>query len=210
MNTNQTVDIDSIKPNSYTYKASQEEKERQELVSVVKGPVKEKKVSFGKRFANLFVSEDAGDVKSYIFFDVLIPALKDTIVDIITKSADMLFYGKVRSKGTYGGTYVSYNSFSNSPNRQQPREYARPRLTHEFDGLIFESRADAEDVLSTLGALIDQYQSASIMDLKDIAGLPKGPYTDKYYGWTNISTAVISHERGGGWSITMPRPIELR
>lgn len=39
----------------------------------------------------MFISEDAGNIKSYVVLDVLVPAIKKAIADIVTGGIDMLF-----------------------------------------------------------------------------------------------------------------------
>ena len=97
--------------NSKTVKAGKDKpprKERTKRVDAVveSGSVKQKKKSFGKKIQEDFLGDDTRSVGSYIFMDVLIPALKDLIYDMITGSAEMSLFG------TSGGRRRSSKSSS--------------------------------------------------------------------------------------------------
>ena len=50
---------------------------------VVSGSVKSKKKNGLQKITNVFVPEDVDDVKSYIFEDIVVPAVKDIILDAV-------------------------------------------------------------------------------------------------------------------------------
>ena len=82
--------------NSHKSKAERAEiakaAEEKKVKKVVSGKVKTKK-NDGRKLASMFISEDAADVKSYVIMDVLIPAIKKAISDIVTDGIDMILYG---------------------------------------------------------------------------------------------------------------------
>ena len=41
------------------------------------------------KFKELFLADDSESVKSYVFYDIIIPAIKNTISDIIGTSVEM-------------------------------------------------------------------------------------------------------------------------
>ena len=74
------------KPNSHKSKAEKTEpttSEEKRATKVISGKVKTKENN-GRKFAGMFVSEDAANVKSYVLLDVLVPAIKKAISDIVT------------------------------------------------------------------------------------------------------------------------------
>ena len=72
---------------------------------------------------------------------------------------------------------------------------------------MFESRGEAEEVLTRMDELLSTYGVVSIADLYDLAGLTC-PYTANNYGWTDIHTAQIVRIRDG-YVINMPRVMPL-
>ena len=69
--------MEDYKPNSNRFKEEQNEKvEEKKIEKVVTGKVLTKKRSKVNQFFDEIVSEDAKNVKSYVFGEVLIPAIK--------------------------------------------------------------------------------------------------------------------------------------
>ena len=76
--------MENYKPNSHKSKEEQKKtSEKKKLDKVISGTAKVKKKSKTGKFADMFISEDARNVKSYIVSDVLIPAAKKLISDIV-------------------------------------------------------------------------------------------------------------------------------
>ena len=65
---------------------------------MVKNRVTTQKKSLGQKFGETFLSDESEGVGSYIFNDVLIPALKDTFVDMVEGAINMAFYGDTRRR----------------------------------------------------------------------------------------------------------------
>ena len=179
------------------------------LEKVVTGNVTIKKKSALAKIRDMFIAEDADKVGSYILMDVLVPSIKRAIVDIIKSSADMIFgtKGSQKSGGTtytYGGTpYVSYSSSQ----KQKPEPVNVSRSQYEIGDIIFENRADAEEVLSKLDELINVYGQASVADLCEMVNAPY-EYVANKYGWKNIHDAVPIRV-ANGYSLRMPRSMPL-
>ena len=85
--------MEDYKPNSNKFK---EENKEKKVEKVVTGKVITKKRSKMNKFVDEFISEDAKNVKSYVFGEVLIPAIKKAISDIVTDGIDIILYGESR------------------------------------------------------------------------------------------------------------------
>jgi len=196
-------------PNSHKYKERQqkEQKEEKKISKVVHGTVKTKKKSGMSKFADVFISEDADSVKQYVLVDILIPAIKNTILDIITDSANMIFGGSARRKGNTPASRVSYGGFYNNPRPASRRDERTIKPRYSYDELYFETRNDAMDVLGCLEEALDRYGQVTVADLYDAAGLT-GEFTDNDYGWISLSTADIVRTRQG-YIIKLPRPLPI-
>ena len=200
------MDIENYQSNSYRSKKEateiQQTEEKKKVEKVVVGSVKTKKKSgLGKLFGN-FVSEDAQDIKSYLFRDIVVPTIKKTISDTV----DMILYGG-SSKSRTSASRVSYRSYYDEPRTRSVRD-VRPTVGYSYDDVIVESRGDGEEVLSRMNELIDTYQIVSVADLYDLVGLT-GNYTDNKYGWTNLSTAEVVRVREG-YKLDLPRPMPIK
>lgn len=192
--------------------------ERKLIKPVHKARVK-KKNFFQKAGASLFGSSEG--VGQYLIFDVLLPAAKSTIQDLVTNGIEMLLFGDVshRGRGSYGGKpvvrYGSYfkgsrDSYGRNASARERREYTRvPSFHNRLDGISFETRGEAEEVLDHLVMLLDEYEEISIADFYDAAALSNlSQLSDNAWGWTTLNRARIMHT-SAGFEIDFPRPIQL-
>lgn len=199
--------MDDYKPNSYKYKEQQKALTADKKIEkVVKGTVKTRKRNGVTKLKDVFVNEDAKNVKSYIFSDVLVPAIKKLIYDIVNDGASMLLFGNTSSgrKKTIGSN-VSYRQFYDSKVEDR-RPVSSSRF--DYDDLIFESRGEAEAALSKMDEVIDVYGTVSVADLYDMCELT-APYTSNKYGWSNIQTAEVARLRDGGYVLKLPRALPI-
>lgn len=197
-------------PNSHKYKEEQKkaQAEGKKIEKVTHGPVTTKKKSSVHKIANVLISEDAGSVKSHILSDVLVPAIKNTILDIITDSANMIFGGSSNKRGNVPASKVSYGSFFGNNQRATNNTNRQPsRTAYSYDDLAFTHRADAMAVLDCLLEALDRYGQVTVADLYDAAG-QSCEFTDHDYGWINLSTAYVDRTRDG-YVIKLPRALPI-
>jgi len=177
------------------------------VIKVTRGMVTQRKKPL---LARIF-SENTKSVAEYILWDVLIPAAKNTVTEMISNGIEMLVYGEPQSnklKRSRDRSYVSYTSYyedRKERNRSSRREHNRSR--HSFDDIVLDTRADAEEVLFSLVELIDEYDVATVANLYDLIGLPED-FTDHKYGWNNLSKASVRRVREG-YILDLPRPMAL-
>lgn len=198
---------------SNSHKSKEEQKEtlpEKKIEKVISGTAKTKKKSEVRKFTDVFISEDMDSVKSYIFMDVIVPAVKKAISDVVTNGIDMLLYGESggRSNKKSTASRVSYRSYYDSPNdRREPRVTERNRMGYSYDNIILDNRGEAEDVLTRMDELVQTYGLVSVADFYDLVGV-SGNYTDNRYGWTDIRNASIVRTREG-YMIKMPKALPL-
>lgn len=208
---------EEINPNSKAYK-EQKSKEKN-VEKVVQGEVTRKKKSFLRRAEDAMVSEDANTVKEYLFWDVLIPALRDMIVDAGEKALKAIFYGDRRTASNLerdrGITYVKYDKASyDRPYRSRSRERDRRpvynrRAAHSFDDILLDSKEDAENVLDALVDYTLQNGLVPVGTYYSLVGI-RTDYTDWDYGWYELSKARVERVRdvdGWKWNVVLPRPV---
>ena len=193
--------MNDIKPNSHKYKTENSEKKK--IEPVVKSGAKLRKKNELQKVAGSIISEDAKSVKSYILMDVLVPAIKDAIEDIVTNGIRMLLRGdtSARRSGPSGG--ISHISYNKAYDRRDRSSLDRPRGVMDFDDLILPTRYEAEEVLRTLDDLIETYRIVSVADMYEAAGIRDFEYTARNYGWKDIRRAEVVHVRNGYW-LKMP------
>lgn len=185
--------------------------ESRHIEKVVEGPVKTKKKSKLSKITEEFISEDAKNVKSYVLGEVLIPAIKKAISDIITNGIDIILYGESRKggRGYSSADRISYKTYYDRDTRASRMIDRSNSLysSYSYDDIILSTRGEAEDVLTRMDELMDKYGLVRVADLYDLVGIT-GNYTDNKYGWTNIRNAKITRLRDG-YMIEMPRAVPI-
>jgi hypothetical protein len=199
--------MDNYKPNSRVSKMNnpkeQEEVKKEKVEKIVKGVVKSKKKN---GFLSSFLTGDFIDMKDYVLQDVLIPAVKNAIEDMVTNGISMMLNGGEPRKGrkSSASSRISYRSYYEREDRERERDRSRTRTSgYSYDEVILETRGEAEDVISRLDELIDVYGMASVADLYDLVGI-SGAYTDNKYGWTDVRSATSTRVRDG-YLLKLPR-----
>lgn len=182
------------------------------VATVVK---KEKRGFTSKLIDNLTGHDGSDSVSSYLLKDIVAPAAKDLLVNVITTGARMLIYGSADGGNSNG--YSSYHTNYSRPTTNYQKSYPkgpveRPdRRNNHFRSLDFtlSNRDEAEDVLTTLQEQCNEYGSASIADFYDLLDI-ESSYTDNTYGWTDLRSGRIIMKRGGGFGIDLPKPMWFR
>lgn len=182
--------------------------EEKRATKVVKGNVRTKPNEV-RKFADVFISEDINNVKSYILMDVLVPAIKKAVADIVTNGIEMILYGSTsKGRNSSSGSKVSYrNYYDNRDDRRDDRGGSRTRSGLDYDDFVFDSRGEAEAVLSQMGDIIERFKYVTVADLYDMVDKVP-PFTANKYGWTSIRNADVVRDRDG-YRLKLPRAIQI-
>lgn len=202
------MEMPDYKPNSLKYKQEQKEANSERRVEkIIQGGARVKKKNGIRKMADNFISEDAQDLKSYVLLDLLVPAIKNTILDIIINSAEMVF--GARKRGNKNRTLDRFTYSDCYDSRPRDRRPSATRSIADFDDIILDNKGEAEEVLAQLDAMLDTYKVVRVADLYDIVGIT-APHTANRYGWTNLHNAESIRMRDGSYLLKMPRamPIE--
>ena len=199
---------------SNSHKAREEQKTavpvEKQIAKVAKGPVKTKKNEI-RKFADIFISEDVTSVKNYIFMDVLVPAIKKAIYDIVTNGIDMFLYGGTgKGKSSNGGSKVSYRSYyekSNNNSGYRGSENVRNSNTFDYDDIVFNSRGEAEAAKQQMQDIVARYGIVTVNDLYEMTPLT-APYTSQKYGWMDVSNVEVARVRDG-YILKLPRAVPI-
>lgn len=199
---------ETYKPNSHRFKEEQKagSTEKKKVEKVVRGKVKTKPRSGVSKLADAFISDDASTVKTTLVEDILVPAAKKTISDLIVTGLDIIMYGESRGRRSGSSSYVSYRDYSRRDDDRRRDSSSRRGYSHE--DIILESRAEAEEVLTRMDELIETYGTVSIADMYDLIG-KSCAYTDNNYGWTNIRNAEPIRVRDG-YMLKLPKALPLK
>lgn len=200
-------------PNSHKYREQHKEAttEEKRIQKVVKTPVKTKKNEV-RKFADIFISEDVNNVKNYIFMDVLVPAIKKAIYDIVTNGIDMFLYGgSGKNKASGNSAKVSYRSYYEEKNRNggnyRGSENTRSGNAFDYEDIIFSNRGEAEAAKQQMLDIVGRYSMVTVADLYEMANLT-APYTAHKYGWMGLGNIEVIRVRDG-YVLKLPRAVPL-
>jgi hypothetical protein len=132
------ADYENLPNNSHQYKEDKKALQAPEkrATKVVRGPVKTKKNEI-RKFTDIFIAEDFGQVKEYIVHDVLIPSLKNAFYDVVVGGLKMsLFGGRDASGRRTISDKVSFrdnNRMSRDDDYRRDRDSGRGRERSVFD-----------------------------------------------------------------------------
>lgn len=163
----------------------------------------------------------ANEVGDYIIYDVVVPAAKTTIADLIEGAIDMLLFGGERRVGgvhrVRGTSHIAYNNLYSGSRREDPRSAGhrasarRPhnvepavQISRDFRQVVLESRAEAELVMGGLAEILGDYDVVTVADLYDLVGLT-ADYTDNRFGWYDLPNMRAVRVRNG-WAVELPTP----
>lgn len=190
-------------------KSRQDAKSEKKVEAVITGTAKTRKKGEMQKFADVFIAEDATNVKSYILMEVIVPAVKKAISDIVTTGIDMILYGEAgRSKRNGSAPKVSYRQYYNQSSDQVRAGSTNSRRSIDYDDILFDTRGDAETVLDAMQDIIGQYGTVSIADLYELAHVPNDNFTLNRYGWANLNGAQAVRVRDG-YILKLPKAVPL-
>lgn len=208
-----------FKSNSFAARQPQEiEKEKKNLNKISGKATTIKKSGFSKFVDNL-IQGDWESTKKYIWQDVLLPNIKSTLDDILSKGIRRMIYGENDAKSssnssgyTFIGRPTAYSSFFGQQwgdSKSQSLKPENPILS--LDSIILLSEADAKIAIRELKDLIETTGQAKVSELCEITRLPS-EHTYENYGWKSLpleDKAYYTAISGGKYKLKLPRPRPL-
>lgn len=169
-----------------------------------------------KKLAEAFLAEDVANAKSYIFWDVLVPSVRDVFVSTLHSIIDSTFGTRIGGS-SYGRTMVSgnrrdYSKITSVPSSsQRARTDERAYNTYTFDDILFDDAGTPNLILDELNEIIDEYGMCSVNDyfetvrsyIRNIR-IDSNPQ-DTVYGWTSLRAARVERAGRGQYYINFPR-----
>jgi hypothetical protein len=184
-----------------------------QVEKVIQGTAVTKKPSLGRRLRESMAGDDAQTVGQYLMFNVIVPALKSTVTDVVSQGIERMLYGDTgrASRGSGRTQHIDYNSRSTRVGRPDPRERETlSRETRGYEDLAFETRADAELVLDGMIEQLREYGSISVARLYDLAGVTAmGSFQDNKWGWLDLRGVSTRGTPRNGYILNLPRPVAL-
>jgi hypothetical protein len=213
---------DSFPGNSARARAQAEgppAEEKPEVKRVVSGDVERRRQGrLGRRFKDTFISGTARGAVEYMFVDVVVPAIQDTLIDAFQGGIERL----IKGEGPRGGRrrtlqttaeyrpQVNYAGMStNAPPTSTTRTISRQaRARMSFDDIVIPSRAEASDVLDRMFDILSRYGVVRVDELYEMTGIAS-THTDHKWGWTSLRGSQVRTLRSGGYLLDLPEPEAL-
>jgi hypothetical protein len=187
----------------------EEETPREKLKPVVTAEVVIKEPSLGRKMKSIFFGGEFKSASRYVVTDVILPAFRDTVFDVMTAGTERVIYGESRTprrrhRGMTTGALGSITNYNRPIQRgarsamlpdQPPRGMNRVTRRESNDVLIAD-REEAVLVLDTLNECITRYEVASLADLNELLNQPSA-VVDQKWGWFSLSDANIRQTRQG-------------
>ncbi len=209
--------MQDYKPNSHRFKESQKgvsapvSSEPKKVEKVVAGKVTAKPKSGVAKFFETFLAEDFRKVTDYVYKDIVMPTIKDTIWTVIARGSERLIFGETgHSPKNSKLPFINYNGLFKSNAPTQTPTVNSSSSQYSVDNIILEDRGDAEKVLTAMNAYIAEYGEVSISTLYDMIGEPIGDFMCTRWGWRSLNTAGIMRTSNGGYKLDLPRPVSLK
>ncbi len=201
--------------------SSKKEEVQEEPKAISRKVAAGRRVERKKTFFNDIFKGTLTAIGSYVLFDIVIPAGKRTLSDVVNNALDIFLYGEPNSRRhdrdrDRGRPVVSYTSYSDRDrgrdrdfrDRDRDRDRLYGRYIFHSDDVLLDTREEADDVVRGLYEMFDNYNSVSVSDFLELVGLPY-EHTDLNYGWTgNLRDAQVRRTREG-YVIELPtaRPL---
>lgn len=183
--------------------------EKKKVEKVISGTAT-RKPDAARKFTNLFAPGDMSSISEYIIMDVIVPATKKMISEIVRNGIDMILYGESGRSKNYSGNSdkVSYRSYYGSNDNNRNSSTTKTRSVFDYDNITIPTRQEAEEVIRQMDAIVEVYGMVSVADLYDLCGITDHNYMNAKYGWMNIRTAEAVRVRDG-YVLKLPRALPL-
>jgi len=211
--------------------AAEEEtpKEERKIQKIEGVKVVKTKKSIGKRIKEGFGGNDMQSVGTYLMWDVLVPAARDLVFDIIIEGARGSLYGDasrrptssigsnrsgiVGSNNTSRVRTTNYNGISRAQSApvQSNNMTSRDKSQFDFSDLVLDSRIKAEEIILKMNDALEEFGLVSVAEFYDALEISGNGFTDQKYGWNaeTFQGARVRPARGGFLlDIPQPRPFE--
>ena len=194
--------------------ADNDNKSPRELEPVAKGQLSKNRDSMFKiMFDEIFV-KNFQEMRTTFVREVIVPRTMDWLLDMGTNILNDLFRTNVSSPGRYYSSgrndYTKHYKGSSSGYSGRERRESKPREDdiRDWEQLCFNSRSEAERVISSMIGTINEYGVVSIADLFGFSGVDSS-WADNKYGWANLDKARSFRGGDGKFYLDLPEPLPI-
>ena len=201
------------------------EKPKSQAQPIVTGKKPEQKTGLAKFAEDCKLKENAKNIGSYALNDVVLPAIKRSISDIICNGINMLLYGTAAPKGqnkgqssyNYNSIYSGQSVYSKAPYRSyNPQQSSR--IAGSFVEIPEASSVDACTMQDKILMYISESGSCTVLDYyqshdTNVTGIT-GEWTDQSWGWDDRDYEKLCGLKPqmvkDGWILRLPTPHHIK
>lgn len=195
------------------------EEASQEIEKIISGEAIARKPSGFRRFRKSFIAGDATSVSEHVFWNLLVPAAKDTVSDLASTFIDMMIFGEKRqrfgnpaapSSGIGSNSKFNYTAISSaSPVGFNPQAHEEIVRSYNPQEITVATRSEAEAILTKMFQVLEKYKVVTVANFFTMCGITDSNYMNTSYGWTDLGDADIRRVGGGRLLIVLPPPKDL-
>ena len=175
---------------------------------VVEGTVKTRKKGIIYRMKSILFADDIENVKEYAITDVIIPGLKNLIVDSVAMLVQGSAYSSSRRRDDRDRTnYATKYKYGDSRDRERRDRRREEKEEAEYNEIIFRTLSDAESVLDEMYDLLKTNEYVSLKDFYDLSGYKSSVFDDNW-GWEDLRGVKAKRCRDG-YYLTLSKPYPL-
>lgn len=181
----------------------------QKLKPVVSGGVERRQAK--PNVVHRFFGGDPRDVGRYILLDIMLPAAKGLLLDIICKGSERLILGDTatdRERRRYPGAPAVRTNYAGISSGNVRTISPTARSFQEFDQIVFKDKQQGETVLARMYDRIDNAGVVRVSDLYDLCDITSN-FVDRGWGWYKLSHARVIQIGSGEFVLDLPRPVRI-
>lgn len=173
--------------------------------------------SMKRRVLDAFISNERGNIKDHVIFDVVIPSIKNAISDVVSDGINMLLFGEKKKSSSKNGTITPYGSFwassiSNEKKWNTDTETRKTSSLSRYSEACWETKEDAMIMLNCMSELIEATRCITVAQfyglINDPDNFPIESVHNKW-GWKTLADVRTWKISEGRWGLTLPRPQRL-
>lgn len=178
-----------------------------------------------KKFLSNFIKADRKSMGDWFFKGVVYPGIQNLILEGLS----MLFFDSTatgKSQTTYKSSLNSNNSYNYNARYNGANKGSKPAVPEStgvppYDNIVIpdgigpggsrEAFGKANDILSQLSTLVEDYDRASLLDLYSLIGLKEeADFQHDKWGWNRETWGKVGTRRvAGGYLLVLNPPIHL-
>ena len=193
--------------------------ERPAIKQITAVPANQRKRGLGRKFRETFVQGTPRDTADYVVTDVIVPAIKDTLIEAFQGGIERLFNGDSSVSRTRRAAssayptaprvdYAGISRYTAPPQASQSAFSRRSRTLQDFGEVIIDSRSDATDVIEQMYEFLSRFGVVHVADLYALTGI-QSSHVDHKWGWTSLQGSKAVRMRDGRFLLDLPKPTLL-